>query len=76
MEELRIKIPNELKSEFEAMPKADLSILVSKILMGNLSKVVRFKQIVSKSQLTPEQADELANEISISLSKKYDKLSS
>lgn len=74
MEEVTIKIPGELESEFKAIPRMDLSILVNKILMDKLSRVIRFKQIISKSQLTQEQAEELANEVSSSLAKRYDKL--
>ena len=76
MEELKIKIPGELESEFKLIPNLDLSILVSNVLKDKLSKIVRFKQIISNSQLTPEQANELADEISSSLVKRYDKLSS
>lgn len=75
MEELKIKIPEELESEFKKIPKIELSILASNLLIDKLSKLIRFKQIVSKSQLKKEQAEELADEISLSLSKKYDKLS-
>jgi len=75
MEEIRIKIPKELKSEFKAIPNLDLSILVNKMLLDKLSRLVRFKQIVSKSQLTEKQAEELANEVSSSLAKRYDELS-
>ncbi|MBU1252164.1 MAG: hypothetical protein KJ905_01710 [Nanoarchaeota archaeon] len=76
MKELRIRIPEELESEFKAIPNLDLSILVSKILVNKLSRLIRFKQIVSKSQLTEKQAEELANEVSTSLAKRYDELSS
>lgn len=37
------------------------------------SKLVRFKEAVSKSKLTEGQAEELANEISESLAKKYNR---
>ena len=74
MSELMINIPEELESEFKAIPKLELSILVNKVLKDKLLKVVRFKKIVSKSKLSEEQAQELADEVSESLAKRYDKL--
>lgn len=74
MAELVVNIPKELESEFNAIPKLELSMLVNKVLKDRLLKVVRFKKIVSKSKLTEEQAEELANEVSESLAKRYDKL--
>ena len=74
MVELRVKIPKELESEFESLQDIEVSILVSKLLKDKLSKIVRFKQAVSKSKLTQSQADELTDDISKSLSKRYDRL--
>ena len=74
MPELVVNIPEELESEFKLIPKPELSALVNKVLKDNLLKVVRFKKIVSKSKLTEEQAEELANEVSVSLAKRYNKL--
>ena len=74
MAELIVNIPEELESEFNIIPKLELSILINKVLKDKLLKVVRFKKIVSKSKLTEEQAEELANEVSGSLAKRYDKL--
>ena len=74
MAELRVNIPKELESEFKAISKPELSMLVSKVLKDKLLKIIRFKKIVSKSKLTEEQAEELADEVSESLAKRYDKL--
>jgi len=74
MEEIRFKLPRELELEFKAIPKAELSIMLNKLLMERLSRVVRFKQIVLKSQLTEKDAKELADEISMSLAKRYEKM--
>ena len=74
MSELSIEIPGELESEFKEIPNAELSMLVSRLLKDKLSKLVRFKRIVAKSKLTEEQAEELADEVNISLAKRYDKL--
>ena len=74
MPKLVVEIPWELESEFKVIPKLELSIFMSEMLKDKLSRLVRFKEIVSKSKLTEEQAAELANEVSESLAKKYDKL--
>lgn len=74
MAELMVNIPEELESEFKAIPKLELSILINRVLKDKLLKVIRFKKIVSKSKLTEEQAEELADEVSLSLAKRYDKL--
>ncbi len=73
MTELKIEIPDELESEFKVMSKVELSILVSKVLKDKLSRLIRLKQIISKSKLTEEQAKELADEVSMSVAKRYDK---
>ena len=74
MDEIVVKIPEELKSEFRAIPNIEVSILVSNLLKDKVSRIVRFKQAVSRSKLTQPQADKLAYEISESLSERYDKL--
>jgi hypothetical protein len=74
MAELRVEIPEELESEFKVISKVELSILVSKVMKDKLLRLVRLKKIVSKSKLTEGQAEELANEISESLAKRYDRL--
>jgi hypothetical protein len=75
MVELKIEIPDELESEFRQISKIDLSILVSKALKGELSRIVKFKRIVSKSKLKPDQAERLSDKISDSLARRYDRLS-
>jgi len=74
MKEISIKIPAELESEFRTISEIELSIIINKLLKNELSKIIRFKQIVSKSQLTEEKAEKLADEISISLTKRYEKM--
>ena len=74
MAELVVEIPQDLESEFKAIPKPELSILVSKVLSERLSRLIAFKKIVSKSKLTEKQAKDLADEVSMSLAKRYDKL--
>ena len=74
MIELKVKIPEELESELKQLPDIELSIFLTNLLRKKLSRAIEFKQIVSKSKLTEEQAEELADEISMSLAKRYDKL--
>ena len=74
MKEISIKIPAELESEFRTISEIELSIIINKLLKNELSKIIMFKQIVSKSQLTEEKAEKLADEISISLTKRYEKM--
>lgn len=74
MAELIVKVPKELESEFKAIPKLELTILMNKVLKDKFLGVARFKKIVSKSKLTEEQAEALANEVSESLAKRYNKL--
>ncbi|MBN2518450.1 MAG: hypothetical protein JXB14_06380 [Candidatus Altiarchaeota archaeon] len=74
MAEISVEIPEELETEFERIPKIELSILVSNALKERLYGVARFKRIVSNSKLTEEQAGKLADEISESLAKRYEEL--
>ena len=71
---LKVEIPAELRSEFKAISEVELSILVSRVLRDKFSRLARLKKIVSKSKLTEEQAVKLADKVSKSLAKRYDKL--
>lgn len=74
MTELKVRIPDELESEFKALPNIEISLLVSNLLKNRLSRIVKFKRAVLKSKLTQSQADKLADEISTSLSQRYNRL--
>jgi hypothetical protein len=74
MGEVNVQIPDELESEFRAIPKLELSMLVSRVLKDKLAGLARLKRIVAKSKLTEQHAEELANEISESLAKRYREL--
>jgi len=75
MVEVCIAVSEDLKDEFKGLSNIELSILFAKFIRERLSRAEQFKRIVSKSKLSQEQADELADEISKSLSKRYTHLS-
>lgn len=62
MAKITVKIPEELKKKIENMG-VDVSPVVQEALEEKLKKIGEFERIVSKSQLTEEEAEELAREI-------------
>ncbi|MBI2045526.1 hypothetical protein HYT23_05710 [Candidatus Pacearchaeota archaeon] len=73
MEEVTIKLPDELK-ELAFAKKINWQLLLSKKVNVELEEIARIKRIVSKSKLTEEQADKLADEVNLSLAKRYSEL--
>ncbi len=73
MAQVTIDIPVELEEELRPLPKAEWSLLISKALKGKLEKAARFRRMVSKSKMTQEQADRLADEIDRAMAKRYEK---
>jgi uncharacterized protein YacL (UPF0231 family) len=80
MAELLLKVPDDVKREFEAvlgekMPESMWQLLFSRFLneelRKKLSEIKKIESIVSKSKLTEKQAKELADEVSMSLSKRF-----
>ncbi len=74
MAEVIVEVPEELKREVKGIPGIELSLVVSRLLKAKLERIVRLERIVSKSKLSEEKANELADEISLSLSRRYEKL--
>ena len=70
MEEICIKIPEELKFVGQTS-KIDWSILVSKVIKLKLDKMVRLQKIVNKSELSEKDVEEFSDKINSSLSQKY-----
>jgi len=70
MEDIVIKIPEELNF-VKQVPKIDWSILVSRLIKSKIDKITRMKKIVSKSQLTEKDIEDLSERINASLSQKY-----
>lgn len=69
--ELTLKIPEELEEEVRSVSKAELSLLLLKLLKLEIERRARlleskerFKKIVAKSKLTEEDAKELADKVS------------
>ena len=73
MTELKVEIPEELK-ELESISKIDWQLLIERKLKEEFEEISKIKKIVSKSKLTEEQANKLADEVNLSLAKKYRKL--
>ncbi len=73
MEEVRIKIPNELK-ELLVASRINWQLALERRIKEELSEIVRLKKIVSKSQLTEEDVQKLSDETNIDLSEKYESL--
>jgi isopropylmalate/homocitrate/citramalate synthase len=73
MAELIIKVPDELE-ELESASEINWQLAVEKRLKEEFEELAKLKKIVAKSELTEEQAKELADEVNLSLAKRYEKL--
>lgn len=80
MAELLLRVPDEVRREFEnvlgrKIPEKTWQLLFSRFLneelREKLSKIKRIESIVAKSKLTEAQAKRLADEVSLSLSKRF-----
>ena len=80
MAELLLRVPDEVRKEFETVlgrkiPEKMWQLLFSRFLneelKEKLSKIKKIESIVSKSKLTEKQAKELADEVSLSVSKRF-----
>ena len=80
MPELKLEVPDDVRMEFEAlfgkkMPESMWQLLFSRFLneelRKKLSEIKKIESIVSRSKLTEKQAKELADEVSMSLSKRF-----
>lgn len=74
MEEISIKIPEELAEELRELSEIEKSLLITKLVKEKLGRLVRLKKIVSKSQLSEKSAQEISDQINESLSKRYESL--
>lgn len=73
MVQANIDIPEELE-ELASIFKINWQLAIGKILKEKFERLLIIKSIVDKSKLTQEQADELSDEINLSLAKRYEKL--
>ena len=70
MEELKVKIPDELR-ELLLASKINWQLALEKRMKKELSEIIQIKKIVLKSQLTEKDVEELSDEINESLSERY-----
>ena len=73
MTELRVEIPEELK-ELESASGINWQLAVEKRLKEEFEELAKIKRIAAKSELTEKQAKELADDVNLSLAKKYTRL--
>lgn len=73
MEEINIKIPEELK-ELVTTKKINWQLVIGRVLKQEFEELSKMKDIVNKSKLTKEQAQELADEVDLALADRYNKL--
>jgi uncharacterized protein YacL (UPF0231 family) len=80
MDELLLRVPDEVRREFETVlgreiPEKMWQLLFARFLneelREKLSEIKKIESIVSKSKLTEKQAKELADEVSLSISKRF-----
>lgn len=74
MPEIIINVPKELEEEFKNIKSVYWQLAVERRIREQLEEVARIKNIVSRSQLTEDNARELADEVSKSLAKRFLKL--
>ena len=73
MTELKVEIPEELK-ELESASGINWQLAVEKRLKEEFEELAKIKRIAAKSELTEKQAKELADDVNLSLAKKYTRL--
>jgi len=74
MEEICIKIPDEIAKELKFISDIDRSLLISNLIKDKMEKIAELKKIASKSKLSEEKANEIADRINESLAKKYEEI--
>jgi hypothetical protein len=74
MAEVKIEIPEDLSEEFTCISKEEWQLLFSRFLKEELERIKKVESIVAKSKLTEKQAKKLADEVNLSLAKRYEKL--
>lgn len=71
MQEIIVKIPEEL-DELRHAASINWQLVIGRRLKEEFEELSRIKRIVTKSKLTQEQAEKLADEVSLSLAKRYE----
>ena len=63
MEEICIKIPDEIAKELKFISDIDRSLLISNLIKDKMEKIAELKKIASKSKQSEEKANEIADRI-------------
>ena len=74
MGEVVIKIPKDLEQEFGGVKPIFWQLVVGRVINEELERLRKLKQIVSKSELTEKDVEELSNEVNEALAERYEKL--
>jgi len=73
MAEIVVEVPEELE-ELRKVSKINWQLAIQKRFLEEFDELIRIEKIISKSKLTEEQAKELADEVNLSLAKRYERL--
>ncbi len=73
MTKITIEIPEEIAFIKEKISPAEWSFLATKLLQNQMKKIIRYNKILSKSQATDEDVEELSNEIKEAVWKRHNK---
>ncbi len=71
MVKIEIEIPDEIAFLKDRISKAEWSFLAMRVLQEKLKRVVRYNQLLDKSQATEKDAEELSDEIKEAVWKHY-----
>jgi len=70
---IKVNIPEDLE-DIVKIRELDLSLAVSRFLKKKMLKIAEVEAIASKSKLSEKKAAQIAREISLTLSRKYENL--
>jgi len=73
MAEVTIRIPEELK-ELALMKRINWQLFISRKLNEEIERLAKVERIISKSELTEKDVQELTDETNMALAKRYEKL--
>ncbi|MAG01891.1 hypothetical protein CMI42_01000 [Candidatus Pacearchaeota archaeon] len=65
-----VEVPQDMREEFGNISNEKWQLLFSKYLREKLNEMQEIDNIVNKSKMTEEQAEKLANEVSLSIYEK------
>lgn len=65
-----VEVPEDVREEFGKVPEKNWQLLFSRFLRSELEGIKRAESITSKSRMSRKQADKLADEVSLAVSKR------